>query len=143
MPELFDLRQAKYGKELIDIVKNGVGESYIVETKAITGKAAVEKFTLTEMPNDKPVMMVINGVVYMENDAFTVDRSNVNAEVTWTFTEAADGFDISEDICTEVYFVSHKDKGSTTSSGPVSSGSKYSDDDIKDILDEAFGGENP
>ena len=47
---------------------------------------------LTKTPTADPVIMYVNGQVYFETDAFTVDR--VLNQITWTFRAINGGFDL-------------------------------------------------
>jgi len=83
-------------------------------------------FTLTAVPTaDDKVSVIINGVVYDEDDAFTVDRAG--KLVTWTFTKTAGGFDINHDITDEVHIVymtidANASNGGTSQGGGGSQG---------------------
>lgn len=63
---------------------------------------AVSKFALSKKPNEKLVEMIINHLVYVEGEDFTVDRET--QEVTWTLTAANGGFDIDADLAEAVRF---------------------------------------
>ncbi len=62
-------------------------------------------FRLREIPDKKPVILWINGVRYIENKHFTVDRNRTvivgdskqvvpAPQLTWTFTDAKGGFNL-------------------------------------------------
>ena len=54
-----------------------------VETRLeVIGNDPVTTITLSDIPNDEPVKLIINGVEYHENADFAVDRQA--GEVTWT-----------------------------------------------------------
>jgi hypothetical protein len=75
----------------------------VLDEIAVTGSTATTAFTLTQKPRaDIKVEMVINHTVYLEDDAFTVDRDT--KAVTWTLTAANDGFDINEALTEKVWF---------------------------------------
>ena len=64
-------------------------------------------FNLTAVPTpadeNKAFMVVINGLMYFENDHFTVNREDKS--VTWAFTKANGGFDINYKLTDKVKFV--------------------------------------
>lgn len=71
---------------------------------AITGSTAVTSFDLelasdTTLSTLTPVTLSINGLVYTQDTEFTV----ASGVITWTFTEANNGFDITEDVTDYVY----------------------------------------
>ena len=71
---------------------------------AITGTTAVTSFDLelasdTTLSTLTPVTLNINGLVYTQGTEFTV----ASGVITWTFTEANNGFDITEDVTDYVY----------------------------------------
>jgi len=82
----------------------------VVETVTVDSANAVTTFNLTSTPTDTLVKMYINGVVYFENDEFTVDRQNNT--VTWSFAasdqpghiEGVDGFTITNAVTNKVRF---------------------------------------
>ena len=106
--KLINLRQVAGGQNLIsqvnDLVKSlsdvntriGTLQKMVFPVKDpidLTGLTASEvNFTLTNEPNKQPVELDINGLIYKEDDAFTVDRST--KKLTWTFSDASGGFDI-------------------------------------------------
>ena len=69
---------------------------------AVSSNESVTTFTLTHVPNAQLVQMFIGGAVYFEGDEFTVDRTN--KIVTWTFTAANSGFNITSDVASYVRF---------------------------------------
>ena len=99
-----------------------------VEDVATVDPAATSltTFTLTAVPTaDDKVSVIINGVVYDEDDAFTVDRAG--KLVTWTFTKTVGGFDINHDITDEVHIVymtidANASNGGTSQGGGGSQG---------------------
>jgi len=69
------------------------------ERKTLTNEDEVF-FDLEEEPNDNTIKLLINGVIYEENDSFTCDRSTKT--VTWTFTSSNDGFDLNSDLAEHI-----------------------------------------
>jgi len=82
----------------------------VLDTIPVTGSTAVSSFTLTETPNAVKVKMFVNGMVYFEDEEFTVNRTTKT--VTWTFSasqeaghiEGVDGFTITGDVTDKVRF---------------------------------------
>jgi len=60
------------------------------------------QFVLAYIPNDRKLILSINGIDYEEDDAFTVDRPN--KKITWIFTLPEGGFDIDLDFNLEVHY---------------------------------------
>ena len=58
--------------------------------------ASEVNFTLANEPNAQKVELNINGIIYEEDDAFTVARPTKT--LTWTFDNASGGFDIDKDL---------------------------------------------
>jgi len=58
--------------------------------------ASQTNFILKNKPNAQKLELNINGIIYEEDDAFTVDRDT--PALTWTFDNANGGFDISKDL---------------------------------------------
>lgn len=87
----------------VDHVKTDIesaADKAVVENVAVTG--AVTEFALTSTPTNDLVKMVINHLVYVENEDFTVDRAA--KKVTWTLTAANNGFDIDAELTDKVTF---------------------------------------
>ena len=61
---------------------------------------ATTTFTLANIPNSQKIELNINGVIYNEDEEFTVDRAT--KVLTWNFTAANGGFDISKDFATSM-----------------------------------------
>lgn len=59
------------------------------------------KFVLTHKPNEKPVILVVNGIEYDENDEFIVDR--LSKTITWTLREF--DLDSNEDELDVNYYI--------------------------------------
>ena len=78
----------------------GGKEEFVSDKVAVT--APVTEFALSQKPNAKLVEMVINHLVYLEGEDFTVDRDA--QKVTWTATAANEGFDIDADLTDAVRF---------------------------------------
>lgn len=67
--------------------------------------AKLDSFSISRVPNTKPVSIEINHLTYLENDGtFNVDREG--KKITWLFNEANEGFDIDETL-TDFVFVNY------------------------------------
>lgn len=80
-------------------------ETLVVEVKEsfnIEGTVPVSTFTLAQTPNNMEVKALINGIVYLENDAFTINRETNT--LTW---ETKTGFEITEDVTDELIVYYH------------------------------------
>lgn len=129
--KLINFRQIEGGVALLDKVKklsalstydailiNAVKQSlFPIKEKADLStfadpKSPATEFVLHNEPNSQEVEMFINGILYEENDSFTVNRKD--SKITWTFTEANKGFDLYNEISdfiTIKYFTNiHVDK---------------------------------
>ena len=62
--------------------------------------ASEVNFTLANEPNAQKVELNINGIIYEEDDAFTVARPTKT--LTWTFDNANGGFDIDKDLADHI-----------------------------------------
>ena len=69
----------------------------------VEGAQAVTEFTTSCVPTDDKLAMSVNGVFYVEDKHFTVDRST--KKVTWTYTATNGGFDLNEALTDSVKFV--------------------------------------
>ncbi len=69
----------------------------------VEGAQATTEFSTSCVPTDDKLAMSVNGVVYVEDKHFTVDRSGKT--VTWTYTAANGGFDLNEALADSVKFV--------------------------------------
>lgn len=68
----------------------------------IDSSTATTVFTLTSIPNAEKIIVYINHMAYLEDEAmFTVNRANKT--VTWTATSANGGFDIDNTLTDEVF----------------------------------------
>lgn len=94
----------KAARAAIDSIKTNIeasAEKAVEDSIAVT--APTTTFTLTKKPNDRKVKMIINHLVYNETEDFTVDRATKT--ITWTATEANNGFDIDTDLTDKVDIV--------------------------------------
>ena len=94
----------KAARAAIDSIKTNIeasAEKAVEDSIAVT--APTTTFTLTKKPNDRKVKMIINHLVYNETEDFTVDRATKT--LTWTATEANNGFDINTDLTDKVDIV--------------------------------------
>lgn len=62
--------------------------------------ASEVNFTLANEPNAQKVELNINGIIYEEDDAFTVARPAKT--LTWTFDNANGGFDIDKNLADHI-----------------------------------------
>ena len=62
--------------------------------------ASEVNFTLANEPNAQKVELNINGIIYEEDDVFTVARPAKT--LTWTFDNASGGFDIDKDLADHI-----------------------------------------
>ena len=62
--------------------------------------ASEVNFTLANEPNAQKVELNINGIIYEEDDAFTVARPAKT--LTWTFDNANGGFDIDKNVADHI-----------------------------------------
>ena len=60
------------------------------------------EFILAETPNTSEVEVKVNGILYDENAHYTVNRAE--KKITWTYTQAAQGFDMGEGFDVVVKF---------------------------------------
>lgn len=78
-----------------------IDEKFAIDATA-TAAAPKTTFALTQKPNDVLVKAIINHMVYVEGEDFTVARDTKT--VTWTLTAAHQGFDITNDLTDAVRF---------------------------------------
>ena len=101
-----DSVQSQIQKEMKNI-KPVAADNQRTETFALAATPTTT-FTLADVPSKAAVTINVNGLVYEEDaDIFTVDRPNKT--ITWTGTEANDGFELTTDIAPEIavhYYVS-------------------------------------
>ena len=69
----------------------------------VNGAQATTEFSTSCVPTDDKLAMSVNGVVYVEDKHFTVDRSA--KKVTWTYTATNGGFDLNEALTDSVKLV--------------------------------------
>ena len=114
--KLINLRQIEGGQNLIAQVNKLINDSGDVESRITAIQNAVfpvydkidlskltaseVNFTLTNEPNAQKVELNINGIIYEEDDAFTVARPTKT--LTWTFDNANGGFDIDKDLADHI-----------------------------------------
>lgn len=79
----------------VDLIEEMLDDVYEVE-RLYVDPTSRNQFQLLYIPNDRQVILKINGVDYLENSAFTVDRPN--KKLTWNFTESNGGFDLLEEF---------------------------------------------
>ena len=80
-------------------------EALVIEVKEsfnIEGTTPVSTFTLAQVPNSMEAKVLINGVVYLENDAFTIDRET--KVLTW---DSENSFEITKDLTDELIVYYH------------------------------------
>ena len=71
--------------------------------------AKLSSFSISRVPNTKPVSIEINHLTYLENDGtFNVNRED--KKITWLFDEANGGFDIDETLTNFVFVNYYSDK---------------------------------
>jgi len=95
------LSEAMVDRKLSEVVAGFSREA--TDDVAVEGSQATTEFDLSCVPTDDKVRLVLNGVEYVENKHFTVDRSG--KKVTWTYTAANGGFDVNEALADEVKIV--------------------------------------
>lgn len=114
--KLINLRQIEGGQNLIAQVNKLINDSGNIESRItaiqntvfpVYDKIDLSKltasevnFTLTNEPNAQKVELNINGIIYEEDDAFTVARPAKT--LTWTFDNANGGFDIDKDLADHI-----------------------------------------
>ncbi len=69
----------------------------------LEGASATTEFNVSCVPTDDKLVLSVNGVVYVEDKHFTVDRSA--KKVTWMYTAANGGFDLNEALTDNVKLV--------------------------------------
>lgn len=74
----------------------------VKESFQIEGTVPTTTFSLTQVPNNMEVQALVNGVMYLENDAFTIDREN--KMLTWN---SEIGFELTEDLTDELIIYYH------------------------------------
>ena len=82
-------------------------QHYVVEHINVPSSATTANpmttITLTGVPSTLPVELFINTSYFVEGiGAFTVDRTADPVTITWTFTAASNGFDITHDEVDEI-----------------------------------------
>ena len=85
-------RKTAYNADLDRQYDVALINAVVDKDKAFTSTDAQTVFILDETPNAAKVVLEVNGIAYDEGMEFTVDR--VNKSVTWTYTAAAEGFDM-------------------------------------------------
>lgn len=104
-PEVFD--PTTLVEELNDIrvelAGTGKKEDFRSEKFAITG--VTTEFMVAKRPNSKTVHINVNGIVYAENELFTVNRAA--KKVTWTGTDDNGGFTMDEDMADYILIEYH------------------------------------
>ncbi len=114
--KLINLRQINGGQALLSQVNDLVSKFGDVNSRItalqntvfpvkdsidLTKLTASEvNFTLANEPNAQKVELNINGIIYEEDDAFTVARPAKT--LTWTFDNANGGFDIDKDLADHI-----------------------------------------
>ena len=114
--KLINLRQIDGGQALLSQVNDLVSKLGDVNSRItalqntvfpvkdsidLTALTASEvNFTLANEPNAQKVELNINGIIYEEDDAFTVARPAKT--LTWTFDNANGGFDIDKDLADHI-----------------------------------------
>ena len=114
MGKLITFSQISGGNNLISTV-NTLAEQLSDQASQITAIRAMivpimEQYTLpvsnvtsivlTNTPNDIPVEVYINGILYLEDEAFIIDRETKT--LVWTFTPANGGFDINNSLAEHI-----------------------------------------
>lgn len=101
---MIDILQLKGGQDLLSDVaaaKEAADHLYYSVQDTFTATAGQTSFTLSQIPNDRPIVLGVNGLDYYENVSFTANRSSKT--ITWADTnytlEAGDSVSI-------LYFVS-------------------------------------
>ncbi len=69
----------------------------------LEGASATTEFNVSCVPTDDKLVLSVNGVVYVEDKHFTVDRSA--KKVTWMYTARNGGFDLNEALTDRVKLV--------------------------------------
>ena len=114
--KLINLRQIDGGQALLSQVNDLVSKLGDVNSRITALQNAVfpvkdsidltkltaseVNFTLANEPNAQKVELNINGIIYEEDDAFTVARPAKT--LTWTFDNANGGFDIDKDLADHI-----------------------------------------
>lgn len=114
--KLINLRQIDGGQALLSQVNDLVSKLGDVNSRITALQNAVfpvkdsidltrltaseVNFTLANEPNAQKVELNINGIIYEEDDAFTVARPAKT--LTWTFDNANGGFDIDKNLADHI-----------------------------------------
>lgn len=92
-------------EERIQVLEQSIGVTPNIEELVreipVPVEGQVNVFSLSRTPNEKHVILSVNGIEYDETDEFTVDRENNT--LTWTNTDFE--LDIQEDELDVVYYV--------------------------------------
>jgi hypothetical protein len=98
-------------RELSDVIASLTGRIEILEEKLDDIEAREQVYpdpnnpnilSISYIPNERPIILELNGIDYEENDAFTADRQN--KKITWTFDLSSGGFDIALDFNVKVHY---------------------------------------
>lgn len=75
-----------------------------IETKdkIILNPSNPNEIILANLPNHREITVFVNGIEYLEGEAFVADRAN--KKVTWTFTYDNDGFDLDSEFNIRVHY---------------------------------------
>ncbi len=114
--KLINLRQIDGGQALLSQVNDLVSKLGDINSRITTLQntvfpvkdsidltkltASEVNFTLANEPNAQKVELNINGIIYEEDDAFTVARPAKT--LTWTFDNANGGFDIDKNLADHI-----------------------------------------